>query len=179
MTRTAIAIATAAIAAATLFTSAAQACISCEYTPEVARSSSSGGGEARSYSRRSYSATIERRERTSKRRTADRERAKSVKSAKSEKSDEPRSKRSVASTEKRVEPTTSAETKTTEKKVETAAAFPAVNENSTITTATLQPASDTPSSSKPVTADATTVKAEVGCKKFFPTVGLTLSVPCE
>lgn len=62
------------------------------------------------------------------------------------------------------------------------------SENSSITTAALDPAAaGTEAASVEVKADATTEKAAVepkrtsklDCKKFFPSVGMTLTVPCE
>jgi len=65
------------------------------------------------------------------------------------------------------------------------------NENSSISTAALEPVEETASidNAEPVNAveeDSTTEPADepktankLDCKKFFPTVGMTLSVPCE
>jgi hypothetical protein len=66
--------------------------------------------------------------------------------------------------------------------VETTPAKVAEIENSSISVAQVETAQTTPS--EPVeTAEATPSEPQVAhtvdCKKFFPTVGLTLSVPCE
>ena len=65
--------------------------------------------------------------------------------------------------------------------VETAKTAPiktdAENENSTISTASLD---KNETIETEVTAkDEPKVSSNVGCKKFFPTVGMTLTVPCE
>ena len=67
------------------------------------------------------------------------------------------------------------------KKVETAKVAPsetqAETENSTISTATLELSENVDAGKAPV--EETKVSKNVGCKKFFPTVGMTLTVPCE
>ena len=64
------------------------------------------------------------------------------------------------------------------KKVETATTTPVKtgteNENSTISTAAVDL-----SDAKQAPVEEAKVDRNVGCKKFFPTVGMTLSVPCE
>ena len=66
MTRTFLAVAAASAAAMCLFASAAEACISCEYVPEVVRNHTTSS-EPRSYSRsRSYEAVEQRRTRKSR-----------------------------------------------------------------------------------------------------------------
>ena len=70
---------------------------------------------------------------------------------------------------------------TTAKKVETAKTAPikteAENENSTISTASLDK-NDTVET-EATAKDEPKASRNVGCKKFFPTVGMTLTVPCE
>lgn len=65
---------------------------------------------------------------------------------------------------------------------------PVVSENSSISTAALPPIEETASIDKTVNASAEPVQAaadtaetaeKLDCKKFFPSVGMTLSVPCE
>lgn len=51
----------------------------------------------------------------------------------------------------------------------------AESENSSIATGTRTASTETSETKEQVAA----VKEEVGCKKFFPSVGMTLSVPCE
>ncbi len=90
MNRTLLAAAATFVAATAFFASAAQACISCEYVPEVVRQHSTHN-EAPSYHKsRSYSAGIQRSERASRARVVKSERAdKPVKAAKVEKADKP------------------------------------------------------------------------------------------
>jgi hypothetical protein len=160
VTRTFIATATALIAAGTLLSSGAQACISCEYVPEVVRPHATSplaygrGDNAGSHgSSGGYSV---------KRRIAKTEPvAKSVKAAKVEKQDKPAKVAKVAKTE-------------TVKvaKADPVEATPADSENSAITVAAA------------VVKDAPVAKAETAakptdCKKFFASVGMTLTVPCE
>jgi len=157
VTRTILAIATALLAAPTLLASAAEACISCEYVPEVVRSSSTSH-EAKPYTKvRVYTEAKERRTRPAKESIAKSETiAKKVETAK------------AAPIETQAENENST--------ISTATAAPiktqTVNENSTISTAALVDGEETP-------AEETKVSKNVGCKKFFPSVGMTLSVPCE
>ncbi|HEY7670467.1 MAG TPA: hypothetical protein VH852_07515 [Hyphomicrobium sp.] len=60
---------------------------------------------------------------------------------------------------------------------------PAKTENSSISTATIAPAEATPAT-EPVKTEAkpedgNSSATKLGCKQFFPSVGMTLSVPCE
>ena len=144
MTRTFLATATALIAAGTLLSSAAQACISCEYVPEVVRAHQTNTDGPSYRKSHSYSASAERAVRASKKRFAKSEPvAKSVKAAK------------VAKTEP-VEATS------------------AESENSAITVA----AADTAVKETPVGKVEAAAKP-TDCKKFFASVGMTLTVPCE
>ena len=162
MTRTFLATATALIAAGTLLSSAAQACISCEYVPEVVRPHATSplaygrGDNAVSHgSSGGYSV---------KRRIAKSEPvAKSVKAAKVEKQDKPAKVAKVAKTE-------------TVKvaKAEPVETTPAQSENSAITVAV----ADTAVKDAPV-AKAETAAKPTDCKKFFASVGMTLTVPCD
>ena len=70
MTRTFLASATALIAAGTLLSSAAQACISCEYVPEVVRAHQTNVDGPSYRKSHSYSASAERAVRASKKRIA-------------------------------------------------------------------------------------------------------------
>ena len=71
--------------------------------------------------------------------------------------------------------------KTITKKVETAKTAPikteTKNENSTISTASLDKEETIETETKP--KDEPVASRNIGCKKFFPTVGMTLTVPCE
>jgi hypothetical protein len=163
VTRTFIATATALIAAGTLLSSAAQACISCEYVPEVVRSHATSplaygrGDNAVSHgSSGGYSV---------KRRIAKSEPvSKSVKAAKVEQ-DKPAKVAKVAKTEKvkiaKADP------------VETT---PAESENSAITVAAA--AADATVKDVPV-AKVEAAAKPTDCKKFFASVGMTLTVPCD
>jgi hypothetical protein len=172
----------------------AVACISCDYVPEVVKNQQTSS-EPRTYSRsRSYEAVEERRTRESRVSKSDDGGGKSKKNVeRAEKADKP----SKTERAEKSEPVT---------KVDTAKAAPAETENSTFAgtegsdkkqaaATTTSPdksgsqtehstistsAADKPSS-KTAEADPVpeTEVSNVGCKKFFPTVGLTLSVPCE
>ena len=154
MTRTFLATATALIAAGTLLSSAAQACISCEYVPEVVRPHQTNTDGPSYHKSHSYSASAERAVRASKKRIAKSEPvAKSVKAAKVEKQDKPAKVAKVA----KADPVEAAE-----------------SENSAITVAT----ADTAANEAPVAKVEATAKP-TDCKKFFASVGMTLTVPCE
>ncbi len=100
MTRTFLATATALIAAGTLLSPAAQACISCEYVPEVVRAHQTNNDGPSYHKSHSYSASAERAVRASKKRIAKSEPvAKSVKAAKVEKQDKPAKVAKVAKSE--------------------------------------------------------------------------------
>ncbi len=172
MTRTFLATAAALIAAGTLFASAAEACISCEYVPEVVRSSSTlpHTGHyyaAEPYAKKSARGAVETRKRIVRSEPV----AKKLNTAKAEgdRSDK------VERAEAKVEKAEKAEKKVA--KAEPAEpAKTAETENSSISLAS---------------NDAATVKATVAkvakevsakptdCKKFFASVGMTLTVPCE
>ena len=164
MTRTFLATATALIAAGTLLSSAAQACISCEYVPEVVRGHQTNNDGPSYHKSHSYSASAERAVRASKKRIAKSEPvAKPAKVAKVEKQDKPAKVAKVAKTE-------------TVKvaKAEPVETTPAESENSAITVA----AADAVVKVAPV-AKAETAAKPTDCKKFFASVGMTLTVPCE
>lgn len=195
MTRSIFAVAPAALAVMAFFAPAAEACISCDYVPSVVHSvpqGSSGGYEGRSY-RKERAASEERSSRRTKKRVAKSEpepeaktkkhvakseaepETKKVKTAKTapSKSDD-QSERSSVSTAKADTNETGA-TKVEAAKT-TSAKAESETENSNITTATLQGEKNVAAGDR-----VEEVKADknVGCKKFFPTVGLTLTVPCE
>jgi hypothetical protein len=147
MTRTIPTIAAALFAAATLFASAAQACISCEYVPPVVNTPVYSHSTVHYHKRRVYTAT----------------------------------RRVIRAARKLI-----VESDSAPRKVETAKAAPietvpvaleVESENSSISTASI----DKSESAEPKAAPAaeTKVSTNVGCKKFFPTVGMTLTVPCE
>jgi hypothetical protein len=151
MTRTILAIATAFLAVMTVFASAAEACISCEHVPVVVRGSQTSDTATRYKKKRIYRAAKKRKARVAKKRKA-----------------RPAKKRIV-------------KRKTIAKKVKTAKTAPirteTDNENSTISTASLDKSEIIDTEETPT--DEPKVSRYVGCKKFFPTVGMTLTVPCE
>jgi hypothetical protein len=197
MTRTFLAIAAASAAAMSL-SAPAVACISCEYVPEVVKNHSTSS-EPRSHSRsRAYEAVEERRARKSRVSKSDDGGSKTKKHIeRAEKTDKPSKSESAEKSEpaKKVDTakTAPAETENStfaaaggsdKKQAEATTTSPAKSgpqtEHSTISGAS----TDKPAGSKTAEADPVPAKDEekvsnVGCKKFFPTVGLTLSVPCE
>jgi hypothetical protein len=143
MNRNILAIATALLAAPAFFASAAQACISCNYTPEVVKGHLTSDAPAHYARERAY--TVERVARPAKR---------IVKS----------------------EPV--AKTVDTAETVETAPVKKiAKNENSSISLASTEAAA--PAKAAVVENTKEAAAKPVDCKKFFPSVGITLSVPCE
>jgi uncharacterized caspase-like protein len=88
LTRTIIAIASALLAAMSLFTSAAEACISCEYVPSVVNSPSESHSEERSTPRREKRSTPRRENRTREvREPRENKKSRVTETAKSEKAD--------------------------------------------------------------------------------------------
>ncbi len=174
-TRKLLAIAAAPLAAMTLFASGAEACISCDYVPEVVRNSTTSPSvESRPYVKsRSHTAVEQRRARTEKRRVVkeDNKPARKVETAKAKPAP-------VVESAAENEHSTVTTVGSSDKKVEKAeVAAPAKSgaqtETSTIATAVVERAD-----AQPVSGEGAQV-SNVGCKKFFPTVGMTLSVPCE
>lgn len=154
MNRTILNIAVAALTASTFFGSAAQACISCEYVPEVVHTPVGGKSFA-----------------------AKRVEKKRVYVAAKELPARPTKKQSIAKAEpaaKKVE--------IAPKKLETAkaAAVEPKTESKIIETASLAEAGDAPVAAAPAAdTKVAEVAKSVGCKKFIPTVGVTVTVPCE
>jgi hypothetical protein len=144
MTRTVLTAAVALIATTTLFTSAAEACISCEYVPEVVN-------------------TPVRGKPVQKKRVIVAAKPVDVRPVR------PAKKRPV-----KVEAVAKAEP--APKKVDTAKAEPVETQPEAgkrpVSTAALL-------ETGPVPAEKPEVVADLGCKKYFPTIGTTLSVPCE
>ncbi len=149
MTRTILAIATAFLAAMTVFASAAEAGFKVglgfggPLPAFTAHSPSKSYGAKRYKKKRVYRAAKKRKARPAKKRIVKR--------------------------------------KTFTKKVETAKTAPikteTKNENSTISTASLDKEETIETETKP--KDEPVASRNIGCKKFFPTVGMTLTVPCE
>ena len=169
MTRTILASATALLAATTLFGSAAEACISCEYVPEVVRGSSTSN-EAKPYVKaRAYTAEKERRTAPAQKRIVKSEPvAKTVETAKAVPTEaQADNENSSISAVAKVATTETA-------KVELKAAQ---SENSSISLASTEVVA---TEKAPVAETAKQAAAKpTDCKKFFASVGMTLTVPCE
>lgn len=146
MTRTILSIATALLSATTLFAPAAEACISCEYKPEVVHNPAS------SHAARSY-------EKTSARIAS----------------------KALAA---RLAKERAAKAQLIANKAEIAKAAPA--ETTKVAAVETQPVkeSKTVAAASPVAAEATPaeetkVAVDVGCKRFVPAVGATVTAPCD
>lgn len=151
MTKSILSIATALLAAATLFTSAAQACISCEYVPEVTKTPHPSEVYAKKLERKRVNIAAKQRvERPSKKR------APKIETARVE--------QPVA---KKVEA----------KAAETPVPAPAETANSTPVETT--PATDEKPIETASLPEGTDITGEMTCKKFIPTAEVTISVPCE
>lgn len=182
MIRTIFAFACSIVAIAA-YGSAAQACISCDYTPEVLKAGEGGGRssyEARP-SKRVREYTDQRERRSSKKRIVKEESAPKPRKEAS-KDDAPTSTAKVApvKSEAAVEhsaiTTTGAAIANQVKAAITPEPTGLQTENSTISTATTA-AVDNVVESKPI--EHVAADRNIGCKKYFPSTGLTLSVPCE
>ena len=203
MIRTHLTFAAAAALALGMFAPAAVACISCEYVPEVVRNHTTSS-EPRSYSRsRSYEAVERRRTRKSRVSKSNDGGSKSKKHIeRAEKADKPSKTERAEKSEpaKKTETAKAApetakpadtenssfaaaggsESKQAEAKTTTPDKAGSQTEHSTISSAS----TDKAGNSKTAEVQSEPAKDEekvsnVGCKKFFPAVGLTLSVPCE
>ena len=173
VTRNILAIATALLAATVLFASAAEACISCEYVPEVVRGSQTSDAP-RSYEReRSYSVEREQSARPARHVVRSEPVAKSV--AKSvDTADEAPVKKQANNENSSISVSAAAVPVTQTAKVEPKAIR---SENSSISVAFTEVA---PAAKTAVAEQAKEVAAKpVDCKKFFPSVGLTLTVSCD
>jgi hypothetical protein len=160
VTRTFLATAAALVAAGTLFASAAEACISCEYVPEVVRSSSTLPHTGHYYAAEPYTKKARSAESARKRVVKSEPVAKKFNTAKADKVErpEPKAEKKVA----KAEPTE------TTKAVE--------SESSSISLAS----NDVATVKDTVAKVAKEVSAKpTDCKKFFASVGMTLTVPCE
>lgn len=182
MTRTIVALASA-IAAVAAYGTAAQACISCDYVPEVLKSGASGGGSYQARpSKRVRDYTEQRERRSSKKRVTKEESAPKERKREASREDASTPAVSVAAAKSEAQTEHSAITTTgaaIANQVKAAITPPVTGpqtENSTISTATAA-AADKPADAKPV--EHVAADKNVGCKKYFPSTGLTLSVPCE
>jgi hypothetical protein len=164
----------------TVFASVAEACISCEHVPVVVRGSQTSDSAKRDTKRSVYRSTKQRKARAAEKRIVTRK----------------------ATAKKRI-----VKRKTSAKKVETAKTAPIRsgkdNQNSTSSTASLDNDAivetkampeDEPKTSSYVGCKTLSVGCVVaqarprdepkltenlGCKRFLPSVGMTLTVPCE
>ncbi len=167
MTRSILTIA-AAVFAATIFASGAQACISCNYVPPVVNTPVYSHGSAHYKQRHSHSEASVRRARAAKlRRLEAQARAEARALARAE-----------AKAEARAQAKAEAKAKA-KAKIETAKSAPVEveSENSAISTASVDKSDNEKVELAPA-GESKVSKAE-SCKKFFPTVGMTLTVPCE
>lgn len=174
MTRTILASATALLAATTLFTSAAEACISCDYVPEVVRNSQTSQGAKPAVKARAYTAEKKHRTAPAKSVVKSEPVAKAVETAKAVADEaQTENENSSITAAANVVPT---ETATKAAQTETATKA-AQTENSSISLASNE---DAATEEAPVAKPAKEAAAKpVDCKKFFPSVGMTLTVPCE
>lgn len=144
MTRTISAIATVLLAATGFFASNAEACISCDYVPEVSKSPAKPP-VAQQKKERAYKAVKERPARAPKKQIAKPKPA----------PDKPA--------------TVDTATKTVPVETQTGA------EGSGVSTAALGEGEEKVAEEP----NANGTNGEVGCKKFSPTAGTTINVPCE
>lgn len=148
MTKSALSIAAALFAATTLFGSGAQACISCEYVPEVVNTPVRG---AKTFQKkRVTTASVERSARPAQKRVSAQPAPKKVEVAKAEPAEAVPARATNAPTEARL--------------LSGAPAAPAEAE---------KPAETSAKDTKD------TKVADLGCKRFIPTAGVTVTVPCE
>ena len=173
MNRSKLCVAAAFLALPTLFASTAQACISCEYTPEVVRSSSTTYEGPGSYShQRSYAA--ERLERVERSRPVKR----IIKTTTARRNDDDDKPAKVKVQTARVTPAAPAVEQVATTEPEKIDQKPIESENSSISIASAKVAIVEPTPAvEPVKEEVATTST--GCKKFFPAVGMTVSVPCE
>lgn len=166
-------------AASTAFASAAHACLSCSYTPEVLNSP---GVRSAAPERRERSSSVKEERRS---RSEESSSSRHNKEAKRKSRDEdteaatvaPKKEVPEASTENSAITTTgSAIASQVKGAITTPERQGPQNENSTISTAVA--GSGKPAETNTV-GQVTTADKNVGCKKYFPSTGLTLSVPCE
>jgi|SRR5688572_822255 hypothetical protein len=167
MTRTILATA-ALLAATTLATTGAQACISCEYVPPVVRASSTLPHTGHYYAAEPY-----QKKRTIKAAIIDRSALRAAKAAKQAK---------FAKAEPaKAEPVKVAKAETVEKKVEKKAEKTIAKVETENSSVTLASNADVATNAKAPVEEttATTAAKTTDCKKFFASVGMTLTVPCE
>lgn len=189
MTRNLLATVAATFATFTVFASAAQACISCEYVPEVVREHQTHNTASASYHRSRGTSAALLRNRTAKARIAKRRAAAKIQTASvAPAKAQPKSRRSLQTVA--VSQPTSTKIDASEVR---AAALPVADtktETSAISTSSITPVATaepkiettaktetTPKEEKP--AQQAKANTQVGCKKFLPAVGVTLTVACK
>jgi len=165
MNRTILAIVTAFLAVTTVFASAAEACISCEHVPVVVRGSQTSVTAKRYTKKRFYARSIARAKARARARATAAAKAKAKARA-----------IAVARTKAKTKAKVLAAAKTAAAE-EVELSEPTDTENSTISTASLYKSESIDTEETPT--EEPKVNKKVGCKKFFPTVGMTLTVPCE
>jgi hypothetical protein len=204
MAKTILAFAIAFLGAMTVFAAAAEACISCNYVPEVVNSPSKSYGAKRYKKERVNRAAKKRKARPAKKRAVKRKTiTKKVETAKTApiKRETKNESSSISAAPLEMDEASiqeafnlakakhdlkvaraKARIKREEKeKVETAKTAPikmeTKNESSSISTASLD--KDETIEMEIKAKDEPKVARDVGCKKFFPSVGMTLTVSCE
>ena len=185
MTRTILAIATAFLAVMTVFASAAEACISCEHVPVVVRGSQTSDTATRYTKKRFYARGIAKAKARARARAVAAARAKAKARAIAAAKAKAKAKAIAAADAAAAERAELAEATDMENSTISTASLDKTapiktetdNENSTISTASLD--NDETIETAAMANDEPMVSSNVGCKKFFPTVGMTLTVPCE
>jgi len=194
MTRTLLAI--VAAAAAMTFAGTAQACISCDYVPSVVHSGTTSPQARPSARVRVYRESRETRVRHREAKRSQPKHESSVKESRTAKAATSRERDAKESTAAKAAPArereTQAKTETASgehssiatggsaiaQTVKTAVATEPSGpqtENSTISTGSVAAAEAQPKKA----IEQATADKNVSCKKFFPSAGLTLTVPCE
>jgi hypothetical protein len=166
MAKTILAFAIAFFGAMTVFASAAEACISCNYVPEVVNSPSKSDSAKRYNKKRVNRAAKKRKSRPAKKRVTKRktitEKVETAETAP-------------------IKTETKNENSTITKKVETAKTAPikteTKKEKSSISTASND--NDETIEMETKAKDEPKVTRRAGCKRFFPTIGESITVPCE
>jgi hypothetical protein len=184
MTRTILAIVTAFLAVTTVFASAAEACISCEHVPVVARSSSTSHSVKRYKKRRFHARSIAAARAKAKARAIAAAKAKARARAVAAARAKAKAKAIAAAEAAAAEEVELAETEVDEPEKVAAVSedlgckkfFPTVG--MTLTVACVETGAVPKDEPRAVPRDEPMTVA-VGCRKYFPTVGQTLTVPCE
>ena len=193
MAKIILAFAIAFFGAMTVFTSAAEACISCDYVPNVVNSPSKSYGAKRYKKERVNRAAKKRKARPAKKvetaktapiKTETKNESSSISMAPvemDEASIQEAFNLAKAKHDLKVARAKARNKREEKEKVETAKTAPikteTKNESSSISTASLD--KDETIEMEIKAKDEPKVARDVGCKKFFPSVGMTLTVSCE